>query len=251
MTGLRKVSAGEAFNPSATTWNAFVDAAVYAKSQRKGRTQIVTSGIEWPATTVLVQNNTGSDLDALSVGGIDSPIITPTDNEDEFKTRIGWNIETPAAVHFGNFVVLAEAIPDGELGLAYAGGMCPVMITTEYDDFGRADINAGSTVKLLAGLHGSAQIVWKEAGTGTDLLAVIKFDTPREVSVLGVTNEAITADDSGGVSVWIGGSDTGYDLDVCYLDWMHGGEAISSGKEVIVKYFPLDFKWRIIHAECE
>ena len=248
---MRKVSRGEPLRIPAETFNAFVDAAEYAKNKKvSSRSTAYGKEID-PANTAYVKNQSGSDLSALSIAGIDSPIITPTSNADEFNTRSGWNVVTPTSSHFGKFVVLAEAIPAGEIGLAYISGYAPVTLNVDYANFDRADVSAGTSTKLEASWHGSAKIVWKESGTGTAIRAVIQFDTPREVSLLGVTNSEITVDSSGGVSVWVNGSDTGFDLATCHLDWMHGSQNISSGKEVIVKYFPRDAKWRIIHAECE
>lgn len=248
---MRKVARGEPLRIPADTFNAFIDAAEFARNRSVARAARAYGKEIDHANTVFVKNQSGSDLSALSIAGIDSPIITPTSNEDEFNTRSGWNVDTPAATHFGNFVVLAESIPAGEIGLAYISGFAPVTLNVDYANFDRADVSAGNSTKLEANWHGSAKIVWKESGTGTALRAVIQFDTPREVSLLGVTNSDIVPDDHGGVSIWINGIDTGVDLDMCYLDWMHGGQQISSGKEVIVKYFPRDSKWRIIHAECE
>ena len=69
---------------------------------------------------------------------------------------------------------------------------------------------------------------------------------------IGVTAEAIAVDSSGSVTIWTGGesvpTETG-DTVTAYLDWMDGGEAISSGKQVLLAKFGTI--WRIIGAECE
>lgn len=60
----------------------------------------------------------------------------------------------------------------------------------------------------------------------------------------------ITAGSSGTVSVWSGGSDSGVNL-TAHVDWMDGGDDVSSGKEAMIKYFPDEDKWYVIGAECE
>lgn len=67
---------------------------------------------------------------------------------------------------------------------------------------------------------------------------------------LGKADADITAGSSGTVSIWSddGISDTGDDVEG-FLDWMHGGEDISAGQELLV--VRMGFLWRIIGAECE
>jgi hypothetical protein len=66
----------------------------------------------------------------------------------------------------------------------------------------------------------------------------------------GKTDAAITADSSGTVSIWSGGADTGDNV-TAYLDWAHGDEDISLGKEVFIQWFADEQKWIITGAECE
>lgn len=72
---------------------------------------------------------------------------------------------------------------------------------------------------------------------------------------IGKADSAITADSTGTISIyeWDGStlSDTGDNIEDVRLDWMHGNEDISSGKEVLIMWFPAEKIWRIIGAECE
>lgn len=71
---------------------------------------------------------------------------------------------------------------------------------------------------------------------------------------IGKTTGTITAGSSGTVNVWRGSTAAETNPVVAltaHLDWMHGSEDISSGKEVQVRYFTDAEKWRITGAECE
>ena len=69
---------------------------------------------------------------------------------------------------------------------------------------------------------------------------------------LGKSDSTITAGSSGTVSIWSGSTlaDTGVNV-TAWLDWMDGGENVSSGKELLIQWFPDRGKWQIIGADCE
>ena len=63
----------------------------------------------------------------------------------------------------------------------------------------------------------------------------------------------ISVDGSASVSIWTGsgaGADSTANV-TAHLRWMDGGEAVSSGKEVLVQYIPDMTQWLVIGAECE
>jgi hypothetical protein len=248
---LKKVTTGQPISIKATTWNSFIDAALYAKQQQRAGGVPVNAGTETPATTVLVKNNTGAELLAYEVVGITGPIISAADNETEFTTRSGWNVGLPASSHFGKFLVTAESIPDGEMGLAFAGGVVPVKCDIDNQHMDRADVVAGNKTKLQASFHGSSQIIWKASDTGTAVWCAVRIGTPTTASVTGKANTTFTADGVGQVEVFRQGVTTGYMLENVYLDWMHGEQQVTSGKEVIATYFPYEQRWRLTGAECE
>jgi hypothetical protein len=70
------------------------------------------------------------------------------------------------------------------------------------------------------------------------------------VTAFAKADSTITAGSSGTVSIWDDTSDT-TDNVTAYLDWMDGGNDISSGKELLIMYFPELGRWQIIGAECE
>lgn len=250
---LTKVNVGTPFRDAlkADTWNAFIDAAVDTKKRAEGRERHISAGRERPANTVLVQNTTGGDLDALSVVAPSAPITTPTELLEEFQSRSGWVVVTPASSHFGIFFVTAESIPNNEFGLAYCSGVVPVFTEMPHAILLRADIDAGTATKLECCLNGSAQVIYRESGAG-DRWAAVRLGNPQDVVAVGKTNANPHAiNTQGQVSIWQNGSDTGYDLEGVWLDWAHGGEAISQNKQVVVQWFSAERRWRITAAECE
>ena len=55
--------------------------------------------------------------------GIDSPVISPTDNETEFKNTVALSCVAPTSSHAGKFVVLLEPLADGRMGKAYTASL--------------------------------------------------------------------------------------------------------------------------------
>ncbi|MDY7011158.1 MAG: hypothetical protein SVV80_10465 [Planctomycetota bacterium] len=125
---LKKVKSGDPLVIPAQTFNTFIDAARDFKQRQRESAQTAqqtfrSSGI------VLVKNASGYDQNRFAVLGIDSPVITPTDNEDEFKNRLALRGVVPdQAEHVGRFVILAEPLADGEIGRAFTHGLCPAKV---------------------------------------------------------------------------------------------------------------------------
>ena len=175
---LRKVQAGQRLVIPAAAYNAFIDAAV----DYRRRTAKITQKAEpsqRQANTVLVRNDSGSNQNRLAVLGIDSPIIDPATNDNDFKNRVALSCVTPAEnTHEGKFVVLAEPIAAGKIGRAYAAGLCPVKVNVEDEEHVYADVNDGDTTQLLSVEAGSASILWREGGTGTQWAMVRLSNLP-------------------------------------------------------------------------
>lgn len=68
---------------------------------------------------------------------------------------------------------------------------------------------------------------------------------------LAKSDSTITAGSSGTVSIYSDPSTDSGDNVTAWADWMDGGQDISSGKELLIMWFPGENKWRIIGAECE
>ncbi len=177
MSDLRKVHPGDRLQIPAATYNAFVDAARDYRDRTAGLERDperfkAQSGI------VLVRNDTGAPQAQFAVLGIAAPVVTPADNELEFKGRVALSCVVPTDEHMGRFVILFEPIPAGEMGRAYVAGVCPVRVTvTSADaDRKRTDVTAGQTGVLSLTDSGSAAILWREDVGSGEAWALIRLD---------------------------------------------------------------------------
>ena len=164
---MKKVKSGDALVIPAQTFNTFIDAARDFRSRQQGSAQTAqqtfrSSGI------VLVKNASGTDQDRFAVLGIDSPVITPTDNEDEFKNRVALAGVTPTTAYAGKFVILLEPLTNGAIGRGCVSGACPVKVNITDVNHRFADVKEGQASCLASTESGAAMILWRDgAGTGT------------------------------------------------------------------------------------
>ena len=193
---LRKVRSGQKLSIPAGAYNAFIDAAADYQRRTAGIGQKAEPSLR-QAGIVLIRNDSGSDQNRLAVLGIDSPIIGPTSNEDEFKNRVALSCVTPAAdTHEGRFVILLEPIAVGKIGRAYAAGICPARVQVKDEDHWFADVKDGETSCLESRASGAAQILWKEAGTGLKWAIVRLSAAPAAMFPVLVTKDGGEAGDA-------------------------------------------------------
>jgi hypothetical protein len=164
---LKKVQRGEPLVIPASTYNAFVDTALDYQKRKLSRQSTGRSSPR-DADLVLVKNTSGADRARFEILGINTPVITPTDNLDQFVNRPALSGVIPtAANHWGKFAVLAEPIRNGALGLGWLSGVCPVKVNIVNANHHHADITDNSAANLKSnGGGGAAQILCKESGTG-------------------------------------------------------------------------------------
>ncbi len=168
---MRKVLSGEKLQIPASTYNAFVDAAQANIAQNNFLTESSKNG---ESRKVIVQNNSGGNLDKFEILGIDSPLIDPDENETDFQNRITLIGVTPedgsggsgSDDHRGKFIVLQEPIPDGDIGRGIISGETIVKINVVDEDHKYADVTDATSTYLTSSDSGSARILWKESGTG-------------------------------------------------------------------------------------
>ena len=222
-----------------------------AASAEKRRQDIADRVVYDPPSlvnTVLVENNTGADLDTGEVVKLLNPKTLPTDDEVLWETQKVILAGTPDATTVGGAIV-AEPIPDNELGLAYLSGVVACTVNVTHASLTRCDA-VNLNTKLETKLEGSHDIVWRSTGTG-DQYAYVRMGPPRTVKVLAKPDGVISPGETNAtVSVWANGGDTGYNLTGVNFTWMDADD-ISVGKEIIVTWFPDEMLWRITHAECE
>jgi hypothetical protein len=172
----KKVKSGDKLNIPAKTYNAFIDAAQANKARNNF---LSASNKNSDSRKVLVQNNSGGNLDKFSVLGIDSPYITPTENETDFQERITIVGVTPTEDdHTGKFIVLQEPIPNGKTGRGILSGETIVKIDVEDADHEYAEVTDSQAGYLTSTDSGSAKILWKESGTG-QVWAYVRLGFPQ------------------------------------------------------------------------
>jgi len=163
---MRKVQSGDPLVIPSQTFNSFIDAAQAHKARQQASGQTDRQAFR-QSGIVLVKNASGADRQRFDVLGIDSPVITPTDNEDAFKNKVILSGITPSeSDHLGRFVVLLEPLADGKVGMAGASGVCAIHVDVQHEDHRFADIKDGDASSLQSRESGAATILWKETGTG-------------------------------------------------------------------------------------
>jgi len=166
MGELKKVQSGSPLVIPAQTFNAFIDAARDYQDRQLGQQRTALSSSN-DSGMVLLKNISGADRARFEILGINTPLIQPADNLDQFVNRPALSGVTPtAANHWGKFGVLAEPIRNGALGEAWVSGVCPVKIDIANANHWHADIADGSAAYLKSSGGGAAQILWKDSGTG-------------------------------------------------------------------------------------
>jgi len=162
---MNKVTTGQKFKPKATTWNSFVDAAVYVKQRQSDLTskalrRDTRSGI------VLVRNSTEEDLGQFAGSSLGELIIKPEDNEPEFRANIPiFEAELITEENKDRpIVILQKPLKENHCGAAMLSGITPVKINVESEEheFAEVDVKNG----LKSSESGSMRVLWKEPETG-------------------------------------------------------------------------------------
>ena len=126
---------------------------------------------------VLVRNTSGQDVDWLGILGVDGVVYPPGENETGFLGQPVLDGKKPTEDHRGRFVVVLEPVAAGGIARAVLMGVTPVLVNVTDEDHGWADVADGQAGYLESGIAGAAQILWKEAGTGTKW-AVVRVGLP-------------------------------------------------------------------------
>lgn len=156
---------------SAVAQNAMLDAAISNKSNNTGVSDTGArngNGMVF----VLVRNNTGDDQDRYAALAIETPLVTPDENDATYRSRIMFDGTVPTTDDVGKFCILFEPLADQQVGraLVFGAALTQINITNESD--GYADVVDGSTV-LTSAATGAAKILWKAEDTGEGIDAVV------------------------------------------------------------------------------
>lgn len=223
---------------------------------RKGGTPEATAAIAANSlgahSVVTLRNNTGGTLPAFGVARLGGPKFDPADRLETFRRSYTFLGLPPLANE--TFVISLGPSRAGEFQAAAVSGVVPCVIDVIDADHDRAGPVSNDVSQLRSSFAGSAEILWKEAGTGQKH-AMIRFPVSAGRRLMGVTQEAISPSTPGTVRIIRYGNldvTSGSDGTVlAYLIWMTGNQQISANKQVLVEYFPHHGRWIIVGAECE
>ncbi len=209
MSHLRKVRTGDPLRIPANAYNAFVDAAAAHRRSAFGQSHTLPRITAADRDVVLAFNGSGSDVDAFSVMGIDGVYIEPDENLSEFQQRPCLSVTTPSlADHYGQFVIVLEAIPASACGRAVVTGITAVQVNVTDADHRYADISDAEPGYLASAEIGAAEILYKPAGTGVLWCLVRLGVKPAELAPDGDEGMVLQIRDVDGVKMavwgWVG-----------------------------------------------
>jgi hypothetical protein len=171
----KKVRSGEPLVIPAETYNAFIDAVGWVKQQQ--RDERSHGGHLADQRCVMIRNDSGGDLSAQSVLAVTGVVFDPAGGGNvlsSFRAEPVLIGSTPATADAGKFVILAEPIHSGAIGLAYAAGSCAVQVNITDASHKVADVSDGTVASLASGQSGAATILWKQAASGL-VWCVVRF----------------------------------------------------------------------------
>lgn len=249
---LPRIAPGDVTALKGTTYNTIADAVEKYLRERETRTG-VADGHVFRRNTAVVRgaNKSGVALPAMSVVGISGSTFSAT-AADFAKTDL-YDIVAPSETSLVPGIVL-KMIGIGQIGDIVVAGLAKVRVDVAADNHRYAKIVDSDVSKLASSyFEDDFEIVWRQTDPGTGLMeCVVRFHhKPQTMAYAGVvTGAAIPAGGTGAVAIHDKGNPTGETI-MAHLDRMHGAQPVSSGKQVEIKYYRNEDRWRITLAECE
>jgi hypothetical protein len=136
---------------------------------------------------VKLRNQTGSPLDQFSIVQLDTPIIHPVDNLNEFKRQVTFNGIIPSATVGSRFAVTLQPLAPDKIGLAVVSGVVAVQLLVDAIPYACAQPTSGSTALLKSVPHGPAMVLWME-NAGAIRWAIIRIDECNFEEIVLVTS---------------------------------------------------------------
>ena len=165
---MEKVKAGDSVVIKASTWNAFIDAANWAKEQRQCRDgKGLRSGVG--AGIVLLKNGESEQRDRFAAMVLNDVAVPPNANEDEFVScpPVFVGVKMTEEREGKPYAILLQPLAAGEIGRAMVLGITPAKVTIQdADDEYAVPTPGSSTGALQSDATGVARIVWKAGGSG-------------------------------------------------------------------------------------
>jgi len=171
----KKVNAGDSFEYPAGFFNDQVDAVNWIKSQQLNRARDALRRYANPGL-IRIKNTTASLVDRFGALGISGVLIDEDTNPRHFKALPTLTGTTPTtADHTGKFVILQEPIRAGKIGVAIVSGLTVAKLNVGDADHEFADVKNSDTGEIRTAIHGAAQILWKESGTGAGKWGLVRI----------------------------------------------------------------------------
>lgn len=173
---LNKVTKGQKFQPTATTWNGFVDAANWVQQQQQNTLQNIQR-LQNQTGIVLAYNADTIDADILGAVALTAIQIEP--NGVQAKRTF---IADVPYFKFGRVTeenkskfataILQQPIKKGETGKALVMGVTPAYVNIENENHGFAVPDTNTALGLKSSSDGDIKILWKPTGSGKQLCMV-------------------------------------------------------------------------------
>ena len=234
---MKKVKSREKFRVKAETWNSFINAAEFVK-QRQADMKSQTGRRDTKSGTVMLRNGTDAVLEQFAVVSIGNLIITPADNEPEFRQAMPVFEAVPLSDSNKDkpFAVLQKPLAKKECGIALVAGITPVKINVTSESHEYAEASAAG---LKSSDSGAVRILWKESGTGEKWaianLGAAPPSTGDETKhvYLGTINGA---NGGGNYSVTVYKEDDTLTMNASLLGWNDDYADLATGQDVYVVF---------------
>lgn len=245
---MAKVYPGQGLAIPANDWNNMRDAAAQA-IERQLTQAAPRSQFRLPDNCVVTRLNRGVGLERFYAVELE-PRIDESENADAYRSRQNiFNGNQIDQGSYGKFGVLQETIPATGFGVSQVSGatLAYVNITNQYHDHADAFVPSWN---LNSSFFGCAEILYKPTGATGLTLCWIRIGAFVAPPLKAVAEEAIVVGGFGDVGIKRGGAATSVETVSAYLNWMAGTTNVSSGDELLIRFFPDEWKWVIIGAEC-
>ena len=180
--GLKRQVAGQAFNPSASTWNAFVDLAEAASQEDSNPSEQKRPPTKQPAI-VWVKNSSGNDLDRFCAVKLGSPLFTQEQSENDFFNRIAFNAVELEGQENETVAILQEPLASDKIGKAAIAGMTIAKIEVTDENHKYAGYSKNHPDYLVSIDEGPLRLVYNP-GVGEETWGVVIFCATSNVAPL-------------------------------------------------------------------
>ncbi|MEZ6099976.1 MAG: hypothetical protein R3E01_13490 [Pirellulaceae bacterium] len=178
----KKVSSGTPLDIPAAAYNAMLDAAVAPQATGAG-----CRGDPHQSQRGHRQGEEhhGCALSRFQVVGLGDPIVSPTDNFQEFARQVTFHATLPTGE--GRYGVLIDPVDVNAIGSAVVAGVVAVRMAVGSTAYDFAQV-AGSHDYLVNVPHGSARVLWMEPGIAPVRWTVVRLDDGDFEAVVLITS---------------------------------------------------------------